>query len=112
MIDEMESQREELMTKEITGMGFRGRIFGELCYRGFEVDPLTNRVTVDGRELSDEEDITFVTVDHFRYISLFPHNRKRRPQPTVVPVFPKGGVRSAFREKISHNERKVRCYRG
>ena len=41
MIDEMESQREELMTKEITGMGFRGRIFGELCYRGFEVDPVT-----------------------------------------------------------------------
>ena len=87
MIDEMESQREELMTKEITGMGFRGRIFGELCYRGFEVDPVTTRVTVDGRELSDEEDITFVTVDHFRYITYFPTIENEGRSRLLFPYF-------------------------
>ncbi len=87
MIDEMESQREELMVKEITGMGFRGRIFGELCYRGFKVDPETRRVTVAGRELSDEEDITFVTVDHFRYITYFPTIENEGRSRLLFPYF-------------------------
>ena len=87
MIEEMESQREELMTKEITGMGFRGRIFGELCYRGFEVDPLTNHVIVGGKQISDEEDITFVTVDHFRYISYFPTIENEGRSRLLFPYF-------------------------
>lgn len=87
MIDEMEAQREELMTKEITGMGFRGRIFGELCYRGFEVDPDTKTVTVGGREIPDEEDITFVTVDHFRYITYFPTIENEGRSRLLFPYF-------------------------
>lgn len=87
MIEEMEAQREELRTKEITGMGFRGRIFGELCYRGFDVDPVSKRVTMGGKELPDDEDITFVTVDHFRYITYFPTIENEGRSRLLFPYF-------------------------
>jgi 2',3'-cyclic-nucleotide 2'-phosphodiesterase (5'-nucleotidase family) len=87
MIDEMESQRVELMTKEISGMGFRGRIFGELCYRGFAVDPNTREITIDGKPIRDDEDITFVTVDHYRYISYFPTIENEGRSRLLFPYF-------------------------
>jgi len=87
MIDEMESQKIELMTKKISGMGFRGRIFGELCYRGFAVDSATREITINGKPIRDDEKVTFVTVDHYRYISYFPTIENEGHSRLLFPYF-------------------------
>jgi 2',3'-cyclic-nucleotide 2'-phosphodiesterase (5'-nucleotidase family) len=72
MIWEMEKNRAFLRPFPILGMGFRGKIFGEIVYKGITYDRKTKEVYVQGEKLEDEKRYTFSTVDHFMFIPFFP----------------------------------------
>lgn len=83
----MEELRDELRSKEVTGMGFRGKIFGELVFKGIRVDQERSSINYKGMSIDDEQTITFVTVDHYRYISYFPLIDNKGEVTLLFPFF-------------------------
>lgn len=72
LIREMEKNRHYLRKFSIMGMGFRGKIFGELCYSGISYDKETKTVYWNGQLLEQKKSYTITTVDHFLFIPFFP----------------------------------------
>ena len=83
----MEEKRINLRTRQVTGMGFRGKIFGELCYKGISVDSAQKVIYYKGKVIQDKQTITFVTVDHYRYISFFPLIENEGEVELLFPYF-------------------------
>ncbi|MGP6138543.1 bifunctional metallophosphatase/5'-nucleotidase [Jeotgalibaca sp. A127] len=83
----MEAMRLELRTREVTGMGFRGRIFGELVYKGIRVDNKKRIIYHKEMQVTDDQEISFVTVDHYRYISFFPLIENKADVSLLFPYF-------------------------
>ncbi|MCA9765937.1 MAG: bifunctional metallophosphatase/5'-nucleotidase [Carnobacterium sp.] len=71
----------------IKGMGFRGEIFGEICYSGIQLDEKTGEVTWQGEQIKVEEMYTFATVDHFLYIPFFPTIELKGKNEVLFPYF-------------------------
>lgn len=103
----MEDLRTSLQTRPVTGMGFRGKIFGELCYKGISVHPDEKVIYYRGNELHDHESITFVTVDHYRYISFFPLIENKGENELLFPYFLRDVVSQYLEKKfpITYHER-------
>ena len=72
LVLEMEKNRFFLRQFPVYGMGFRGKIFGEIVYSGIEYDPINRRVLWQGKDLEPEKDYTLTTVDHFMFVPFFP----------------------------------------
>lgn len=72
LILEMEKNRGFLRRFPIKGMGFRGKIFGELIYSGIEYDPINHQVRWLGEEVDEAASYTLTTVDHFMFVPFFP----------------------------------------
>ncbi|MGD1412394.1 bifunctional metallophosphatase/5'-nucleotidase, partial [Enterococcus faecium] len=65
LIREMEKSRQFLRKFPIRGMGFRGKIFGELCYDGIRFERNSQTVFWQGKPIQPEQKYTLTTVDHF-----------------------------------------------
>lgn len=87
LIWSMEALRNNLRTREVTGMGFRGKIFGELVYKGIRVDKTNKTIYYKGTHITDDQTIRFVTVDHYRYISFFPLIENKGEVDLLFPYF-------------------------
>ncbi|MDT2757605.1 metallophosphoesterase [Enterococcus asini] len=72
LILEMEKNRFFLRQFPVYGMGFRGKIFGEIVYDGIDYDPVNRRVLWQGAELDFEQEYRLTTVDHFMFVPFFP----------------------------------------
>lgn len=72
LIREMEKNRQFLMRFPIKGMGFRGQLFGTICYAGIEYDQATQAVTWQGKPLVDNKKYTVAMPDHYLFIPFFP----------------------------------------
>lgn len=72
LIREMEKMRLFLSHYPMKGMGFRGKIFGDIKYLGIEYDAKTKQVFVKGKPLELGEIYTLTTVDHYFFIPFFP----------------------------------------
>lgn len=72
MVEEMEKNRQYLRKFPITGMGFRGKVFGELYYDGIKYDKLKKQVLWQNEPVNIAHKYTFTTVDHFMFIPFFP----------------------------------------
>lgn len=72
LIREMEKNRQYLRKFPIVGMGFRGKIFGDLYYGGITYHKKTNEVLWLGKTVDLTKNYTFTTVDHFMFIPFFP----------------------------------------
>ncbi|MGX7394482.1 bifunctional metallophosphatase/5'-nucleotidase [Carnobacterium mobile] len=84
---EMEKNRDFLRNFPIKGMGFRGQVFGELCYNGIEFDKKTREVKWLGEQIVKEKRYTFATVDHFMYIPFFPTIEIKGENEVLFPYF-------------------------
>lgn len=71
-VREIEKNRGFLRRFPIVGMGFRGKIFGEIVYSGFSYDQVNNQVIWQGKRIDEEGEYTFTTVDHWLFIPFFP----------------------------------------
>lgn len=72
MVKEMEKNRHYLRKFPITGMGFRGKVFGEIYYDGLSYDKRTKQVLWQGQAIDLTREYSFTTVDHFMFIPFFP----------------------------------------
>lgn len=72
MIHEMEKNRHFLRKFPIMGMGFRGKIFGDICYAGITYDQESKQVFWQESKIEPEQFYTFATVDHFQFVPFFP----------------------------------------
>lgn len=72
LIKEMEKNRQYLRKFPIVGMGFRGKIFGDLYYGGLTYHKKTKDVLWLGNSVDLNENYTFTTVDHLMFIPFFP----------------------------------------
>ncbi|MER2132742.1 MAG: 5'-nucleotidase C-terminal domain-containing protein [Carnobacterium inhibens] len=87
VIYEMEKNRLFLRNFPIKGIGFRGKIFGEICYNGLAYDKMTGEVTWLGKPVEKTKHYTFATVDHFMFIPFFPTIEIKGENEVLFPYF-------------------------
>lgn len=72
MVLEIEKNRLFLRNYRMIGMGFRGKIFGEIVYDGLTYDATNHRVFWQGQPIVEEQEYCFTTVDHLMFIPFVP----------------------------------------
>lgn len=72
LVLEMEKNRGFLSVFPIVGMGFRGKIFGQIVYSGIQYDAINHQVLWLGKPIDPAKEYTFATVDHFMFVPFFP----------------------------------------
>ena len=95
-----EAQQPELLEKAIRGYGFRGKLFGEILYTGFQL--VRGEVVMDGRTLADDEYITFVCPDHMRFVPFFPMIEEKGDNEIIYPDL----LRTIIEKELLFKERK------
>ncbi|MGX7420324.1 bifunctional metallophosphatase/5'-nucleotidase [Carnobacterium gallinarum] len=99
VIREMEKNRGYLRNFAIKGMGFRGEVFGEICYDGVSYQPELDRVLWLGEPIDFEKQYTFATVDHFLYIPFFPTIEIISQNQVIFPYF----IRNVLGQYLTRN---------
>ncbi|WP_277631015.1 bifunctional metallophosphatase/5'-nucleotidase [Atopococcus tabaci] len=84
---DMEVQRPILKNRGIKGSGFRGQIFGEICYNGINFGEETGEPLWKGEPLKENADYTFTTVDFFLFAPFFPLIEERGRNEVLFPYF-------------------------
>ena len=95
LVMEMEKNRLYLRTHQQKGMGFRGKIFGELIYRGITIDDKRN-VYINGQELNRNQEYTLALLDHYLFVPYFPSIEIAGKNKIMYPKF----LRSVFGEYL------------
>ena len=95
-----EEQQTELLEKAIRGYGFRGKLFGEILYTGFQF--ASGEILMDGRKLADDEFITFVCPDHMRFVPFFPMIEEKGDNEIIYPDL----LRTIIEKELVFKERK------
>lgn len=72
LIMEIEKNRHYLDHFPLQGMSFRGKIFGQVYYKGIKVDMNTRIVYVNGHEIDPDRDYQIADLDHYVLIPFFP----------------------------------------
>ncbi|EMF0271417.1 bifunctional UDP-sugar hydrolase/5'-nucleotidase [Enterococcus hirae] len=72
LVLEIEKNRAFLRNYPIRGMGFRGKIFGQVVYSGISYDAVNHQVHWLNQPIDNEHRYTFTTVDHFMFVPFFP----------------------------------------
>ena len=69
---EVEKNRHFLSHFNLIGMSFRGKIFGQVHYKGIKVDMMTRNVYVQGKLLNPNAEYQIAVLDHYVLIPFFP----------------------------------------
>ena len=72
MVMEMEKNRHFLRKFPLKGMSFRGKIFGDIIYKGISVDEETRTVYINGEEVDPYKEYSLALLDHYVLIPFFP----------------------------------------
>lgn len=82
----MESEKERLQPLPIKGLGFRGEVFGQLCYKGIDIIE-GSKILIHGKELDEEKRYTVASVDHYLFVPFFPEISKESEYEVLFPHF-------------------------
>lgn len=94
MVLEMEKNRGFLRRFPMVGMGFRGKIFGEIVYSGITYDDVNHQVLWLDKPVDPKADYTFTTVDHFMFVPFFPTIELKGRHEFLFPEFIRSVVAS------------------
>lgn len=72
LVMEVEKNRHFLEHYPLVGMSFRGKIFGQVYYKGIKYDMLTRNVYVNGQLLDPAKEYEIAVLDHYVLIPFFP----------------------------------------
>ena len=72
MVMVMEKNRHFLRKFPLKGMSFRGKIFGDIIYKGITVDKENRTVYVNGKEIDPTQEYVLALLDHYVLIPFFP----------------------------------------
>ena len=87
LLCEIEDQAEDLQYQLIYGLGFRGKIFGEIVFKGIEFNFSDYQWYVAGETIDMQKIYHLVTVDHLWFLPFFPSiDRYGNPQ-LIFPDF-------------------------
>lgn len=99
MLSDMQSQAEDLRYKLINGLGFRGKMFGELVYKGFSYNSSSKQWLANGIEIDNDKFYRFVTVDHLWFLPFFPIMDLHGDPQLIFPDFIRHSVRDYLDKK-------------
>lgn len=99
LVLEMEKNRHFLRDFPILGMGFRGKIFGEITYSGITFDKINREVRWLGELIDESKSYTFTTVDHFMFVPFFPTIELAGDYEFIFPEF----IRSVLGEYLERH---------
>ena len=91
LVMEMEKNRLFLRNHMQKGMGFRGKIFGELVYRGITIDKKRN-VYINSKELDKNREYTLALLDHYLFVPYFPSIEIVGDNEIMYPKFLRGVI--------------------
>ncbi|MBA5269424.1 MULTISPECIES: bifunctional metallophosphatase/5'-nucleotidase [Enterococcus] len=97
LVLEIEKNRAFLRNYPIRGMGFRGKIFGQVVYSGISYDAVNHQVHWLNQPIDNERRYTFTTVDHFMFVPFFPTIEIAGENEFLFPEF----IRSAVGEYLN-----------
>lgn len=69
---EIEKNRHFVQHFPLKGMSFRGKIYGELLLRDWQIDPVKRQVWMQHQLIRPDRTYTLATVDNFMFIPFFP----------------------------------------
>ena len=72
LVMEIEKNRHYLEHFPLQGMSFRGKIFGQMYYKGIKVDHRRRIVYVNGKEIDPEKEYQIAGLDHYVLVPFFP----------------------------------------
>ncbi|HBQ43832.1 MAG TPA: multifunctional 2',3'-cyclic-nucleotide 2'-phosphodiesterase/5'-nucleotidase/3'-nucleotidase, partial [Lactobacillus acetotolerans] len=72
LVMEIEKNRHYLDHFPLKGMSFRGKIFGQMYYKGIKFDPRTRIVYVNGKEIDPNREYQIAGLDHYILVPFFP----------------------------------------
>lgn len=72
LVMEIEKNRHFLKYYPLVGMSFRGKVFGEMHYKGIKYDAKTRNVYVNGKLLNPDDEYQVAILDHYVLIPFFP----------------------------------------
>lgn len=72
LVMEIEKNRHYLDHFPLKGMSFRGKIFGQMYYKGIKVDMPHRIVYINGKEINPEQDYQIAGLDHYVLVPFFP----------------------------------------
>ena len=72
LVMEIEKNRHYLDHFHLQGMSFRGKIFGQMYYKGIKVDTRKRIVYANGHEIDPEEEYQIACLDHYVLVPFFP----------------------------------------
>lgn len=72
LVMEIEKNRHYLDHFPLKGMSFRGKIFGQMYYKGIKFDPRTRIVYVNGKEIDPNKEYQIAGLDHYILVPFFP----------------------------------------
>ncbi|WP_419775416.1 bifunctional UDP-sugar hydrolase/5'-nucleotidase [Ignavigranum ruoffiae] len=72
LLYEVADQVEDLQYQMVNGLGFRGKVFGEVIFKGIEYHYPQDRWLVEGAYIDDDQIYHLVTVDHLWFLPFFP----------------------------------------
>lgn len=85
MLKQMENQKDDLRTLPVKGFGFRGDVFGELCYQGIKIE--NDEVIIDNKHIILDHLYKIITVDHLMYVPYFPVLQEESQVKIISPDF-------------------------
>lgn len=84
---EVEKNRGFLRNFHQKGMGFRGKIFGDIYFDGIQVQPGTRQVFYQHQELIPEKTYEIALLDHYLFIPFFPTLQIMGDNQIIYPDF-------------------------
>ncbi|MGX6961510.1 bifunctional metallophosphatase/5'-nucleotidase [Vagococcus xieshaowenii] len=70
VLTEMESQHDYLLDYPIIGMGFRGKVFGEL--KAKHIQKVENEFFIQHQSIDQTQEYQLIMMDHYSFIKFFP----------------------------------------
>lgn len=72
LVLEVEKNRHFLHKFPLRGMSFRGKIFGDIYYKGLKYSKHDRQVYVDGHKIDKDKEYTIAVLDHHILVPFFP----------------------------------------
>lgn len=103
LLYEIADQVEDLQYQLVNGLGFRGKVFGEVVFKGIEYHYPSDRWLVEGDYIQEDQIYHLVTVDHLWFLPFFPAIDKYGQPELIFPDFLRHVI-AKYLMKIYSNE--------
>lgn len=105
LVMEIEKNRHYLEKFPLEGMSFRGKVFGEMYYKGIKVDIARRLVYVNGKLINPKLEYQIAVLDHYVLVPFFPTLSIVGDNEFLFPEFLREVVGSYLSKKYPLNKR-------